>query len=83
MITTAPRIHMGVALRPIPRAPVQPVFALEPEAFLPRGFSLREDAGGLHLMRGAEDMGPMVSHDVACRYAAALARMGAAQEAQG
>lgn len=81
MIATAAtpgRMHHGVALPAIPREATQPVFALEAEAYLPRGYSLRETVGGLHLIRDGEDMGVMTSEEMACRHAAALERMAPA-----
>ena len=81
MLATAPRIHLGVALPAIPRPPVQAAFALEPSACLPRGYSLRETAGGLLLIGPTgEAEGVMVSVDFACRHAATLARMAAQRE---
>lgn len=82
MVATAPRIHLGVALPAIARAPAQAAFALEPSACLPRGYSLRETAGGLLLVGpGGEPVGIMVSVDFACRHASTLARMAATRGA--
>jgi hypothetical protein len=78
------RVLHGVALPAVPPEPRQEMLALSHSAMLPAGFSIFEDAAGLHLVRDADgaNFGIMASLDVACTQASASARMEAMRLAQ-